>query len=212
MLDQVQHLRELDGLDAARFHQSLAADLGAGDQTLQTLGAQLDALRQALDAIEQFARKAMGIRLTHVLSTAPVTAQFRTLLSSTVTTYAGDTALLRRRLGGSLPESTLDEVIDAAERVLAMRQALRKGVLEMTRSVAGAQAPWVQKAARDRSLPDPERVRLRKTRTELDLLLATPGRLATGGFEERLKECAMAEEEPMPEAPQDSRFSLLEID
>jgi hypothetical protein len=215
LLDQVQHLRELDALEAAgpgRFAAALQGDLGAGDETLGTLGAQLDALRQALASVDQFARKAMGIRLTHLLATAPVTPQFRTLVASTVTSYAGDTALLRRRLGGSLSEGLLDEVVAAAERVLGLGQALRRAILELGRQVATAQAPWVQKAGRDRSLPDLERNRLRKARVDLEGLGERPERIGDAPFEERLKAHPLPEEEPVVEATEDRRFSLLEID
>lgn len=212
ILDQVQHLRELDAVDAARLGAALRSDVGGVDETLGTAGAQLDALREALSAVDAFSRKAMGIRLTHVLATAPVTPQFRTLLASTVNSYAGDTALLRRRLGGSLPEGLLDEVIAAADKVLALRQALRAAVLDVVREVAAAQAPWVQKASRDRSLPDLERNRLRKARVDLEDLAKAPGHVASAPFDERLKAHSMPEEEPVIDDGEDRRFSLLEID
>jgi hypothetical protein len=215
LLDQVQHLRELEAFEPERFLAALAADLGTRDEALETLGALLDRLRQALGAVDEFTRKAMGIRMTHVLASAPVTRQLRTLLSATVTSYAEDTALLRRRLSGSVSEELLGEITAAAEQVLGLRQALRSGILRYTQQLAGAQAPWVKRASADRTRPDPERRRLRQALVDLEQLAVKPERLATAGFEERLKSIAPPEEElerePEP-GQQQNRFSLLEVD
>lgn len=215
LLDQVQHLRELEAFEPERFLAALAADLSTRDETLQTLGALLDRLRQALGAVEEFTRKVMGIRLTHVLASAPVTRQLRTLLSSTVTSYADDLTLLRRRLSGSVDEGLLNEIIAAAETVLGLRQALRSGILRYAQQLATAQTPWVKRAARDRTLPDPERRRLRQAGADLEQVAAKPERLLTAGFEDRLKSIQPPDEEPEVEpepGPNNNRFSLLEID
>lgn len=215
LLDQVQHLRELEALDPERFLAALASDLSTRDETLQTLGALLDRLRQALGAVEEFTRKAMGIRMTHVLASAPVTRQLRTLLSSTVTSYADDLPLLRRRLSGSVDEGLLNEILAAAESILALRQALRTGILRYAQQLATAQTAWVKRAARDRTLPDPERRRLRQAGADLEQVAARPERLLTAGFEDRLKSIQPPDEEPEVEPepnPNSNRFSLLEID
>lgn len=211
----MQHLRELEALDPERFLAALASDLSTRDETLQTLGALLDRLRQALGAVEEFTRKAMGIRMTHVLASAPVTRQLRTLLSSTVTSYADDLPLLRRRLSGSVDEGLLNEILAAAESILALRQALRTGILRYAQQLATAQTAWVKRAARDRTLPDPERRRLRQAGADLEQVAARPERLLTAGFEDRLKSIQPPDEEPEVEPepnPNSNRFSLLEID
>lgn len=211
----MQHLRELEALDPERFLAALASDLSTRDETLQTLGALLDRLRQALGAVEEFTRKAMGIRMTHVLASAPVTRQLRTLLASTVTSYADDLPLLRRRLSGSVDEGLLSEIIAAAESILALRQALRTGILRYAQQLATAQTPWVKRAARDRTLPDPERRRLRQAGADLEMVAARPERLLTAGFEDRLKSIQPPDEEPEVEpepSANNNRFSLLEID
>ncbi len=212
LLDQVQHLHELTAFDAARFTAALGEELGGGDGTMTTLVAQLEGLRNALGAVDAFTRKAMGIRLTHILATAHMTPQFRTLLSTTVVTYAADTGLLRKRLMGSVQPALLDEIISTAEWVLTLRHALRTGIFAHTQSFAAAQLPWVEKESRDRSLPDNDRLRLRLTAVDLALLAKEPEILAAAPFDERLKKHPLPEEAPLAEESEDKRFSLIEID
>lgn len=212
LLDRVQHLHELTAFDPSRFTTALGAELGSGDETLPTLVAQLDGLRGGLAAVDAFTRKAMGIRLTHLLATAHVAPQFRTLLATTVVSYAADTSLLRKRLGGSVPPELIDEIVATADWVLTLRQALRTGIFAHTQRLATAQRPWVEKASRDRSLPDPERLRLRLAVVDLELLSVEPERLAAAAFDERLKSHPLPEEAPLAEERDDQRFSLIEID
>lgn len=212
LIDQVQHLRELDTLDPTRFRDLLLADLGPHDETLPTLGAQLEGLRHALAATERFAGKAMGIRLTHVLANAPVAPQLRTLLATTVTSYAGNSTLLRRRFGASLSAPLLDEIIAAAEQTVALWMTLRGHVLDRVTELAAAQISWLQRAARVRTLADAERRRLQLARVDLSQLAEKPERIAAASFEDRLKTYPPPEDEPVVEEPAPQRFSLLEID
>ncbi|MFO0575550.1 MAG: hypothetical protein U1A78_16265 [Polyangia bacterium] len=211
-LDQVQHLRDLESFAPARFLTPLGDEAVALEPGLPGLVAGLEGLRQVLGAVEGFARKAMGIRLTHVLASAHVAPQLRTLLSTTVTSYGGNTELLRRRLASSLPAAVLDEVVAAAERTLALYGELRGGVLELVQHLAAAPPPWLLKEARDRSLPEPERRRLRLLRVDLEQLAARPERLEAAGFEDRIKTYPVPDEEPEVEEPGAPRFSLIEID
>jgi hypothetical protein len=216
-LEKVQHLDELDRFQPAPFISALQADLGNGVQTLATLSAQLDGLHEALLAIEPFTRKAMGIRLTHVLAAEPVPPQLRTLLSATVVSYASDMPLLRRRFGRSLSAPLLDVIISTAERVLALRQALRDSILDLVRrmAVAHAQAPWLKNGARNGSLQDAERFRLRLATFDLQKLAERPEELAVERFEARLKKISLPDEESQDEDANDAtdrRFSLLEVD
>ena len=215
MLTSVQHLHEIENLEPARFIVALEADLGTGNETLATLGAQLDGLHQALLAIEQLTRLAMGVRLTHVLAKEPVPPQLRRLLSATVVSYADDLTLLRQRFDRYLSPALLDAIIEAAQWVLALRQALYDSVLELGRRVALAQESWLQNAARNRMLENAERLRLRLARLDLQQLVELPERLAAERFEARLKKLPVPEEECEVEAGEDTkaqRFSLLEID
>lgn len=211
-LDQAQHLRELEAFEPARFLTPLRDEAGALEPTLPGLVSGLEGLRQILGAVEHFARKAMGIRLTHVLANAHVAPQLRTLLSTTVTSYVGNTELLRRRLASSLPAAVLDEVVAATERTLALYTELRAGVLATVQGLAAAPPPWLGQALRDRSLPEPERRRLRLLRVDLEQLAARPERLEAAGFEDRIKGYPVPEEEPEVEEPGAPRFSLIEID
>jgi hypothetical protein len=211
----MQNLHELERLDATALLSQLATELGDGDQTLTCLAFQLDGLHQALKTIEEFAAKAMSIRLMHVLADAPVPPQLRRLLSATVTSYANDLPLLRRRFGRALAEPVLDAVVQAAEQVLSLRQLLRSGVLALGQRVAQDQSVWLTKAARSRWLPDAERLRLRLARLDLEELSKNPARLAAERFEARLKALPPPQEEPEVQDPADEqaqRFSLLEID
>jgi hypothetical protein len=214
-LDEVQHLHELERFDATRFLDALERELGDGDETLQRLAAQLDGLHQALQRIEQFTVKAMAIRLTHLLSREPVPPQLRTLLSTTVANYADDLKLLRQRFGRSVSAPSLEAIVQAAAQVLDTRQRLRIGALTLGQRIAAAQGAWLDKAARDRSLPDAERLRLRLARLDLRELIARPERLEANRFEARMKTLPPPEEEievEPPEAEKVSRFALLELD
>lgn len=212
LLDPVQHLRELQTFEPARFLTRLREEAGAMAPTLPSLIARLDGLRHVLGALEHFARKVMGIRLTHVLATAHVAPQLRTLLATTVTSYAGGTELLRRRLAGSLPPAVLDAVIEAAGQTLALYTELRDGALQLVQQLGASHTAWLTQAARDRSLPEPERRRLRLARLDLEQLAAHPDRLESAGFEDRIKAYPIPEEEPEVEEPGAARFSLIEID
>ena len=211
-LDRVQHLRELEAFEPARFLAPLRDEAGALEPSLPGLVSGLEGLRQVLGALESFARKAMGIRLTHVLASAHVAPQLRTLLSTTVTAYGGNTELLRRRLASSLPAAVLDEVITAAERTLALYTELRGGVLDLVQRLAAGPQPWLIREARDRSLPELERRRLRLLRVDLEQLAARPERLEAAGFEDRIKAYPVPDEEPEVEEAGAPRFSLIEID
>jgi hypothetical protein len=215
VLDDVQHLRELQHFDAARFLVELEAELSGTSESLSQLGAQLDGLHQVLLTIEQFTTKAMGIHLTHVLATEPAPPQLRTLLSSTIVAYDGDMKLLRRRFERSVSPSLLESIIAAAESVLGARKRLRDGTLALGRKLAAAHAPWLKRAAANRTLDEPERLRLRLARVDLQQIEEQPERLTLDRFEARLKKLPPPEEEIEVDDNEDAkaqRFSLLEID
>lgn len=217
-LDQPQTLSDLQRFSPAAFAQGLAEEIAGGDQTLADLGARLDAMQKLLDAVDRFAQKAMGIHLNHVLASAPVPPQLRTLLMTTVNRYAGDLDLLRGRVQAAtarLAAPTLTEdILGAAAQVLALRAEVRGVVLEQARQLAHAHLPWVQRGARDRLQGEAERKRFQLAKADLELILAQPARIEQGSFEARLRALPLPEEEPEPavEPSADVRFSLLEID
>ena len=215
VLDRVQHLHELERFVPARFSAALEADLGPGDQTLATLAAQLDVLHQMLLRIDSFISKAMAIHLTHLLSTEPVSPQLRTLLSTTVTGYAGKMKLLRERFARAMSPGLLDAVVQAAESVLDTRQSLREGIFALAQKLAEAQAPWVDQASRDKSLKDAELMKMRLARADLAELRRQPARIEQAPFDARLKKLPPPEEEIEVETNENttnSRFAQLEID
>ncbi|MCC6995689.1 MAG: hypothetical protein IT370_13855 [Deltaproteobacteria bacterium] len=216
-LDEVQHLRQLEGLDAGALFAGLAAEVAEpAPTTLEELGRQLDALRDVLAAIDAFAQKAMGIRLTHVLAAAPLPPQLRTLLKSTVLSYQHDLPLLRSRVAAALGRvepatgaAVTADVMDAADRVLALRTDLRARLFVVAQDVAAARLPAATQAARSRALAQPERQRWAQAAIDLEQLAATPALLAHGTSAERLGLIAPPPDDPEPEP---TRGSLLEID
>lgn len=216
-LDEVQHLHELERFDARRFLEALEIELGDGEESSAHVGMQLDALHEVLRTVEQFTVKTMAIRLTHVLSSEPVPPQLRTLLSTTIVNYADDLGLLRRRFSRSMSPRLLNDLTETAAQVLSLRQILRDGALGLAQKLAqaSAEAPWLQKAARDRSLKDAERLQLRLLRVDLRQLVERPQRLEAQRTEARLKALPPPDEEVEVEAPEENkaqRFALLEID
>src|SRR5262249_42616403 len=143
LLDEVQHLADLERFDPARF----VAALGEGDGPVAAV----------LDEIDRFAQKCMRIRL-HQLSPA-LPPKLHTLLSTTIVAYDGTPpALLRGRVAGMLeridPSSAAaqtNQICDAATRILALRAALRQGVTDHGQRIAEEQAAPVPPPE-----PDPE--------------------------------------------------------
>jgi hypothetical protein len=218
-LDEVQHLAQLDAFDPRPFLTGVSDEAAAlAAETLDDLGALLDGVREVLVEIDRFAQKSMRIRLTQELATDPLPQPLRNLLTSTVVSYERDLGLLRGRVAGALAridrataDEVTDRVLEAAERVLAGRAALRQGVLQLVERLVTDKLPSVQRAARDRSQPDEQRKRWGQARVDLERLTARPDALEAGSFAERLRQIPPPPDEPDPE-PTASRFSLLEID
>ncbi len=225
MLDAVQHLAQLEAFDPALFLAALAEEVAPAGGTLADLGAHLDGARGLFAEIDRFAEKSMRIRLLQ--STDGLPTQIRTLLYSTVVSYEREPGLLRTRVAsitarlGSGGSTLTDQVMQAAERVLAARAVLRQGVVELARRIAATGLPEARRAARDRSLPDDERERWGRARVDLEQLAARGERLDAGTFVERLAQVtpsvavdapATVGETGEPEDPIAKRFSLLELD
>jgi hypothetical protein len=207
ILDEVQHLPQLERFEPARFVAAVEAELAAPGGGIEALAGQLEALRGVLGAIDRFAQKAMRIRLLHAGDALP--PQLRTLVQTTIVAYQSDLPLLRARIARAAGDAT-DAVLAAAREVLATRAALRAGVLEIARRVAAGWIPIGERAARDRSQPDEQRDRWNRARADLAAIAARGDALDAGSFEERLARATPAEDPPEEERPH--RFELLEID
>jgi hypothetical protein len=212
LLDEVQSPAQLEAFDPGRFAALIAEETPAVGRTLAGLGDVLDALRGLFGDVERFVEEAMRIRL-HQLP-EPLPPQVRTLLSSTIGTYAREPGLLGERVAAIVTRlrraADAEPILDAARRTLEARAALRQAVLEAARRVAGEWTEVARKAARDRSQPDEERERWGKARADLLELAARGEVLEEGRFEERLARRTPIEE--VEEDPAVTRFSLIEID
>jgi hypothetical protein len=221
LLDAVQTLSQLDAFDAARFFERVAAEVAPlAGETLEALGAELDALRGVLAELERFAQKSMTLRLDQALARDPLPRELRLLLTTTIANYAGDRPLLRGRIGiafSRIDRARADELtaraFEAAERVLDDRAALRAGVSQLVQQIAAARLPSVKKAARDRKRPEAERHEWARARVDLEQLGARPELVESAPFAARLARLPPPPDEPEePEEEGPSRFSLLEID
>jgi hypothetical protein len=231
-LDQVQSLDALNRFEPADFAQALARDIGPppaaeisdGLALVSQVGARLDALHQVLIAIEAFTRRIMGIRLLHGLASEPVQPQLRTLLSTTILSYAGDLGLLARRLDRMVPVSAIDTIMAAAEAVLALRHELQLAAFAVGQRIATELLPPLARAAGSPLLAEAQRTRLRQACWDLHSIAQAPEQLLSTPFEVRLKGRGIptdedlpgvlgpAESEPSSGTSERGRFSLLEID
>jgi len=217
LLDEVQHLHQLETFAPEPFVQGVAAEVAEmEDASADDLAHKLDAVRGVLGEIDGFAQKCMGIRLTHALAAAPLPPQLRTLLKSTVLSYQSDLPLLRTRLAAALGRldaatsaALLAGVMDAAERVIAGRADLRDRLFALAGQLAAARLPAVIGAARSRAHAQAERQRWGQVRVDLEQLAAAPHTLASGTSSERLARIALPPDDPEPEP---TRGSLLDLD
>lgn len=228
LLDEVQHLAQLEAFDPSLFVAGIGDVATPSSPDLPDVGRELDGVRGLLGEIDRFTQKAMRIRLNHLSDTLP--QKLRTLLCSTIVAYEGDLGLLRERVAtmlGRLDRSTAvgltDQVCDAAERALALRATLRRDVIELGRRIATSWLPATRRAARDRSQAEDVRQGWGRTRVDLEHIGARGETIETGSSAERL---ARIEPPPNdndkdndnddPEAPEPdptaTRFSLLETD
>jgi hypothetical protein len=219
LLDQVQHLSQLESFDQAAFLDAVAADVSSlAGETLSAVGEELDALRGFFDPIDRFAEKDMNIRLTQSLGADPLPRELRLLLRSTILSYTRDLPLLQGRVGAALARidrhtaaEVTDRVMAAARSVLETCASLRNGVLVLAQRTAAARLPLAQKAAANRSLPTGDRQKWGQARVDLERLSANGEVLLAGSFSERLARIEPPPDEPEPES-EGKRFSLLEID
>jgi hypothetical protein len=214
-LDEVQRPEQLERFDPDQLVATASAEQRAPGTTLAELGEQLDALRGLLDEIERFTEKSVRIGLQRSADGLP--AKLRTLVHSTVISYADNLPLLRSRIGAALArvnvpgaEDLVERVVELAERALAVRASLRQGVLALAQRVAADWRTVAERGARDRSQPDEPLLAWRRARMDLEQLAGNGRVLEAGSFRERLERITSPEDPPEEEKP--DRFSLLELD
>ena len=163
--------------------------------------------------------RAMRIRLDHRLAAdASIGAPTRSVFASTITGYAGRLPLLAQRArdvaarGGAADPDRVAErkdragrvdngarnVVDAAGSVLALRDAVRAGVLAVISELAQADAVVADRRARDRNLEDPARRRWSAARRDLEAVAAEPKRVLAAPMAARLGALPDQLDEPAP--------------
>lgn len=196
LLDRVVRKDQLDAFDVDGWLEVLRAEVAElPAATVAELGARDDRLRAVLPWFDALAGRAMRIACEHLAVEYPaLTAQFRTLLATTVVSYASDLERLRDRVAGSVARhdpgqatATADAVVEAADRALALRGALGDGVLRLAVELGAAVLPAVDAACRDHRLPEDVRRQWTLVRRDLELTAAEPLRLARARFADRLQ-------------------------
>jgi hypothetical protein len=218
VLDRAITLAQIDALDIGAFVDAVRGELAPG-HALADLEATDDRLRDAIDAIDGFAAKAMKVRLEHVdAATHALPPPFRRVIATTIASYAKDTGILHERVAATAARldprgagAVADAVVDAARAVLDQRARLIDGVLRLARDLAAAALPDVAKAARDRHRDDAERMKWSAARRDLEVIVDRPGFIATGRFADRVKVLEPLLDEPEAE-PELTREQLIELD
>jgi len=220
ILDQACSLARIAALevDPAVYVEQLAAELPEV-ATLVELGARDAALIAALGQIDAMIARAMRIRLDHALaSDSSIGAPTRSVFASTITGYAGRLSLLEQRARdvavrgrAADPDRIAESVVEAARASLALRDALRDGVLALIRDGARAAIAEADRRARDRNLDEPERRRWSAARRDLEAVAAEPERVLAAPMAGRL--AALPDQLDEPEPDREPTFAeLLELD
>ena len=216
----MQSLAAIEALEAEpeRYASELVAELPPATSLvgLEVRDAQLAA---ALASIDTMAARVMRIRLDHALATdTTIAPPTRRVFAQTVAGYASNLALLEQRArdvaargGARDPEGTAALVVDAARATLALRGAVRAGVLARIRELAAASVPEADRCARDRARPDPERKRWSAARRDLEAVAADPEHIASAAMPARVAALPEQLDEPAAE-PEPSFAELLELD
>jgi hypothetical protein len=220
ILDQACSLARIAALEAdpAVYVEQLAAELPEV-ATLVELGARDAALIAALGQIDAMIARAMRIRLDHALaSDSSIGAPTRSVFASTITGYAGRLSLLEQRARdvavrgrAADPDRIAESVVEAARASLALRDALRDGVLALIRDGARAAIAEADRRARDRNLDELERRRWSAARRDLEAVAAEPERVLAAPMAGRL--AALPDQLDEPEPDREPTFAeLLELD
>ncbi|HEX7940641.1 MAG TPA: hypothetical protein VF488_02500, partial [Gemmatimonadaceae bacterium] len=140
------------------------------------------------------------------------------VFASTITGYAGRMSLLEQRARdvavrgrAADPDLVAESVVETGRAVLALRDALRAGVLALIRDLARAAVSEADRRARDRRLDEPERRRWSAARRDLEAVAAEPERVLTAPMAARLG--ALPDQLDEPELDREVTFAdLLELD
>jgi hypothetical protein len=226
LLDQVQSPDRIDALAAepGAYAACLAEELGAAgavgdDVTLDGLDAVDAQLRRALGQIDAMIERAARIRLEHALAGDPaIGAPTRRVFASTIASYAGRIELLEARVadaaargGAANPGDVAARAGDAVRSVLALRDAVRAGVLAVIRERAGDAAPFADRRARDRTLDESVRKRWSAARRDLEAIASQPEAIAAAAMAARL--AAWPEQLDEPAQDREPTFAdMIELD
>jgi hypothetical protein len=220
VLDRVHSLAGLEALEAdpGGYAAQLAEEIPHAD-TLAGLEERDAMLAAALGRIDQAMARAMKIRLEHALAAdTSIGPPTRSVFSSTITGYAGRLSVLEERArdvaarGGAVdPDGVAGRVACAARSVLALRDALRAGVLDAAGRLARAAAPEADRRARDRNLDEPARRRWSAMRRELEAVAADPARVLAAPMAARLGALPEQLDEPDP-GPEVTFADMIELD
>ena len=220
VLDRAYSLAGIAALEAepGAYAEALAAEL-APAATLAELEARDAALVGALGQIDAMIVRAMKIRLEHALAAEPsIAAPTRNVFAHTIVGYADRLSLLEdcardvaARGRAADPDAIAAAVVEAARSVLALRAAVRAGVLALIRDLAHAAAPDADRRARDRNLDEPVRRRWSAARRDLEAVAADPARVLAAAMPARLGALPDQLDEPDPE--REVTFAdMLELD
>jgi hypothetical protein len=217
LLDRVQSLAAVEGVDAAAFTDELRAELPA-TTTLADLETRDGTLSAALAAIDAFAARAMRIRMEHALASDPsIAAPTQRVFAQTVTQYEGRLGILEQRAldvatrgGASDARASASNVVECARATLGLRDELRAAVLALVRELAIPAVAHADACARDRNRGEPERKKWSAARRELDVLVIDPARITTP-WAGRIASWPEQLDEPAAEPPM-SIADLIEID
>lgn len=218
ILMRVQSLSTIEALDPALHADQLAAELAPATTIaeLETRDAQLVA---ALGDIDELTTRVMRIRLEHALaSDSSIAAPTRKVFASTVVSYASDLGLLAGRVrdvaargGARDPDEIAALVVEAARATLALRDAVRAGVLALVQRLATAAIPEADRQARDPDLADAVRKRWSAVRRDLEVLAAEPAQIVAAPMAKRLAAWPEQLDEPAPK-PEPTLAELIELD
>ncbi|HUS28819.1 MAG TPA: hypothetical protein VMZ53_09920 [Kofleriaceae bacterium] len=226
ILDRVHSRASITALELqpAEYARLVREEVLAGEHagtaiTLADLEGRDATLAQAIADIDELAMRVMRIELDHTLADdTAIPTQTRKVFAATVVAYASNLSLLEDRVRdiaarGRAPDAdmTARMAVDAAKRTLALREALRRPLLDLARDLAQSTTEPADKRAKDRTLDESWRKKWSAARRELEAVAAQPGRIALAPWPSRLAAHPEQIDEPGPEA--DASFAdMIEMD
>lgn len=216
ILDRIQSLAAIEALDPAAYAAAIEAPPAT---TIAELVARDAMLVAALGAIDETTTRIMRIGLEHALAADhALAAPTRKVFAATVVNYEHALELLSSRVrdlaargGARDPEDTAQLVTAAARRTLDLRAALRGPVLALVRDLALAAIADADRRARDRELPDAQRLQWSAARRDLETIAEDPTRILAAAMPARLAAWPAQLDEPAPK-PEPTLAELIELD